>query len=97
MEPRIKAGCLFLVARREDRLRELAEDFEGRGVRAEVISADPKPNVLVIHSPDLNSFSKLLKRAQKDGIYVILIDNPQIRRELPHRRLAGQRRGAAGR
>src|SRR5262245_43281851 len=42
----------------------------------EVISADPKPNVLVIHSPDLNSFSKLLKRAQKDGIYVILIDNP---------------------
>lgn len=42
----------------------------------EVISSDPKPNVLIVHSPDLNSFSKLLKRAQKDGIYVILIDNP---------------------
>lgn len=42
----------------------------------EVISSDPKPNVLVVHSPDLNSFSKLLKRAQADGIYVILIDNP---------------------
>ena len=25
---------------------------------------------------DLNSYSKLLKRAQKEGIYVILIDNP---------------------
>ena len=42
----------------------------------EVISSDPKPNVLVVHSPDLNSFSKLLKRAQADGIYVVLIDNP---------------------
>lgn len=42
----------------------------------EVISSDPKPNVLVVHSPDLNSFSKILKRAQNDGIYVVLIDNP---------------------
>lgn len=42
----------------------------------EVISSDPKPDVLVVHSPDLNSFSKILKRAQKDGIYVVLIDNP---------------------
>lgn len=42
----------------------------------EVIASDPKPNVLVVHSPDLNSFSKILKRAQKDGIYVVLIDNP---------------------
>jgi ribose transport system substrate-binding protein len=42
----------------------------------EVISADPKPNVLVIHSPDLNTFSRLLKKAQSEGIYVVLIDNP---------------------
>ena len=42
----------------------------------EVIASDPKPNVLVVHSPDLNSFSKILKRAQSEGIYVILIDNP---------------------
>src|SRR5688572_9565199 len=42
----------------------------------EVISSDPKPNVLIVHSPDLNSFSKILKRAQSDGIYVVLIDNP---------------------
>jgi ribose transport system substrate-binding protein len=42
----------------------------------EVISSDPKPAVLVIHSPDLNSYSKLLKKAQAAGIYVILVDNP---------------------
>src|SRR5689334_1999222 len=42
----------------------------------EVISSDPKPAVLIIHSPDLNSYSKLLKKAQGKGIYVILIDNP---------------------
>ncbi len=42
----------------------------------EVIASDPKPNVLVVHSPDLNSFSKLLKKAQNEGIYVVLIDNP---------------------
>ncbi|HWA43137.1 MAG TPA: sugar ABC transporter substrate-binding protein [Hypericibacter adhaerens] len=42
----------------------------------DVISGAQKPDVLVIHSPDLNSFSKLLKKAQKEGIYVVLIDNP---------------------
>jgi ribose transport system substrate-binding protein len=29
-----------------------------------------------VHSPDLNSYGKVLKRAQKEGIYVVLIDNP---------------------
>ena len=42
----------------------------------DVISADPKPNVLVVHSPDMNSYVKLLKKAQEAGIYVVLIDNP---------------------
>jgi ribose transport system substrate-binding protein len=42
----------------------------------DLISSDPKPNVLVIHSPDLNSYAKLLKKAQKEGIYVVLVDNP---------------------
>jgi ribose transport system substrate-binding protein len=42
----------------------------------ELVSSDPKPDVLVVHSPDLNSFSKILKRAQSEGIYVVLIDNP---------------------
>ena len=34
----------------------------------DLISADPKPDVLVVHSPDLNSYSKLLRKAQKEGI-----------------------------
>jgi len=42
----------------------------------EAIASDPKPDVMVVMSFDLNSYSKLLKRAQKQGIYVILIDNP---------------------
>jgi ribose transport system substrate-binding protein len=42
----------------------------------ELISSDPKPDVLVVHAPDLNSYSKLYKKAQEAGIYVILVDNP---------------------
>jgi ribose transport system substrate-binding protein len=42
----------------------------------DLIASDPKPDVLVVHSPDLNSFSKLLKKAQAAGIYVVLVDNP---------------------
>ncbi|TXH38931.1 MAG: sugar ABC transporter substrate-binding protein [Rhodospirillaceae bacterium] len=42
----------------------------------EAISSSARPDVLVVHSPDLNSYAKILKKAQKAGIYVILIDNP---------------------
>ncbi|HPE24741.1 sugar ABC transporter substrate-binding protein [Albidovulum sp.] len=42
----------------------------------EAISSDSKPDVLIVMSPDLNSYSKLMKRAQQAGIYVILVDNP---------------------
>ena len=42
----------------------------------DAISSDPKPNVLIVHAPDLNSYVKLFKKAQAEGIYVILIDNP---------------------
>ena len=42
----------------------------------DLINAEPHPDVLVVHSPDLNSYSKLFKKAQQKGIYVILIDNP---------------------
>jgi ribose transport system substrate-binding protein len=42
----------------------------------ELISSDPKPNVLIVHTPDLNSYSKLFKKAQAAGIYVVQIDNP---------------------
>ena len=42
----------------------------------ELISSENKPNVLIVMAPDLNSYTKLMKKAQKEGIYVILIDNP---------------------
>ncbi|MCK0198240.1 sugar ABC transporter substrate-binding protein [Ancylobacter sp. 6x-1] len=42
----------------------------------EAISSDNKPDVLIVMSPDLNSYAKLMKKAQSQGIYVILIDNP---------------------
>jgi ribose transport system substrate-binding protein len=42
----------------------------------ELISADPKPDMLVVHTPDLQSYSKLFKKAQEAGIYVVQIDNP---------------------
>jgi ribose transport system substrate-binding protein len=48
----------------------------GAQALTELVSSDPKPDVLVVHSPDLNSYSKILKKAQKEGIYVVLIDNP---------------------
>lgn len=42
----------------------------------EAISSDTRPDVLVVHSPDLNSYARLLKKAQAAGTYVVLIDNP---------------------
>ncbi len=42
----------------------------------DAIASEPRPDVLVVMAPDLNSYSKLLKKAQEKGIYVLLIDNP---------------------
>ena len=42
----------------------------------DAISSDTKPDVLVVQSPDMNSYSKLFKKAQAAGIYVIAVDNP---------------------
>ncbi|RVA32793.1 substrate-binding domain-containing protein, partial [Mesorhizobium sp. M7A.F.Ca.CA.004.10.1.1] len=42
----------------------------------DAISSDTRPDVLIIHSPDLNSYAKLMKKAQAAGTYVILVDNP---------------------
>jgi ribose transport system substrate-binding protein len=42
----------------------------------EAISSETRPDVLIVHSPDLNSYARLLKKAQAAGTYVILIDNP---------------------
>ena len=41
----------------------------------DIISGDQRPDVLVIHSPDLNSFNKLLKKAQAARIPVIAFDS----------------------
>jgi ribose transport system substrate-binding protein len=41
----------------------------------DAISSD-RPDVLIIHAPDLNSYSKLMKKAQAAGTYVMLVDNP---------------------
>ncbi|TIV87436.1 MAG: sugar ABC transporter substrate-binding protein, partial [Mesorhizobium sp.] len=42
----------------------------------DAIASDTRPDVLIIHAPDLNSYSKLMKKAQAAGTYVILVDNP---------------------
>ncbi len=34
-----------------------------------------RPDVIIVHNPDLQSYVKLFKRAQEAGIYVIQIDN----------------------
>jgi ribose transport system substrate-binding protein len=41
----------------------------------DLISSADKPAVLLVHTPDLTSYSKLFKRAQDAGIFVIQIDN----------------------
>ena len=56
------------------------------------ISSDPKPDVLIVHSPDLNSYSKLFKKAQAEGH---LCDPDRQSRQLPGRRLYRQRLGPA--
>lgn len=48
----------------------------GAQALTEAVASDPKPDVLLVMSPDMNSYSKILKKAQEAGIYVILIDNP---------------------
>jgi len=42
----------------------------------DLISSAEKPDVLIVQTPDLNSYSRLFKRAQEAGIFVIQLDNP---------------------
>jgi ribose transport system substrate-binding protein len=48
----------------------------GTQALTDLVNSEPKPNVLVVHSPDLNSYKKVLQKAHKEGIYVVLVDNP---------------------
>ncbi|MFO1035345.1 MAG: sugar ABC transporter substrate-binding protein [Geminicoccaceae bacterium] len=41
----------------------------------DLISSAEKPDVLIVHVPDLQSYVKLFKRAQEAGIFVIQVDN----------------------
>lgn len=49
----------------------------GAGAQAitDLISSAEKPDVLIVHAPDLASYTKLFKRAQEAGIFVLQIDN----------------------
>lgn len=42
----------------------------------DLISSPDKPDVLIVQTPDLNSYSRLFKRAQEAGIFVVQLDNP---------------------
>lgn len=42
----------------------------------DLISSAEKPDVLIVQTPDLNSYSRLFKRAQEAGIFVVQLDNP---------------------
>lgn len=42
----------------------------------DLIASENKPDVLIVQTPDLNSYSRLFKRAQEAGIFVIQLDNP---------------------
>ena len=64
----------------------------------DAISSDTKPDVLIVHSPDLNSYAKLLKKAQDAGIYVHPDRQPgQLRRRRLYRQRLGPARPARGR
>lgn len=41
----------------------------------DLISSADKPDVLIVHAPDMASYTKLFKRAQDAGIFVLQIDN----------------------
>ena len=58
----------------------------GAGAQAITDAISAKPAVLIVMNPDLQSYVKLMKRAQSEGIYVVQIDN---RSNLPTEVFAG--------
>jgi len=65
-------------------LKEAGVNFETRdpnwkpdaGAEAITDAINRKVAAIIVQSPDLQSYSKLYKRAQQAGIYVIQVDNP---------------------
>jgi ribose transport system substrate-binding protein len=42
---------------------------------SDLIASPEKPDVLIVHAPDLQSYVRLFKQAQEAGIFVIQVDN----------------------
>ena len=53
-----------------------------------------KPAVIVVHNPDVQTYAKLIKKAEDEGIYVVQINmrSAQASDRLRRRRLGGDRR-----
>jgi ribose transport system substrate-binding protein len=48
------------------------------GTKALTAAIAEKPDLLVIHNPDIQSYARLLKRAQDDGIKVLQVNMPSV-------------------
>ncbi len=46
----------------------------GTRILTSLIHQDPKPDVIVVHNPDVTSYARLEKQAEKDGIFVIQLN-----------------------
>lgn len=43
----------------------------GTRILTQLINGSPKPDVIVVHNPDVTSYVRLIKKAEKAGIYVV--------------------------
>ncbi|MGD0722419.1 MAG: sugar ABC transporter substrate-binding protein [Roseiarcus sp.] len=48
------------------------------GTKALTAAIAEKPDLLIVHNPDIQSYARLLKRAQDDGIKVLQINMPSV-------------------
>jgi simple sugar transport system substrate-binding protein/ribose transport system substrate-binding protein len=48
------------------------------GTKALTAAIAEKPDLLIVHNPDIQSYARLLKRAQDDGIKVMQINMPSV-------------------
>ena len=46
----------------------------GTRILTSLIHQDPKPDVIVVHNPDVTSYARLEKQAEKEGIFVIQLN-----------------------
>ena len=48
------------------------------GTKALTAAIAEKPDLLIIHNPDIQSYARLLKRAQDEGIKVLQVNMPSV-------------------